>query len=475
MIRRALSQLRRTVTPHQRHLLVKQHGVDSITLRPISSLPSSSSKPSFFPFFSRSFSDDASSSDPPAASDASSPDPPAVDVSDSDFERRLENYFQVKAESELPNVAEAVLKRKLSGKHEDTDEDLLIELRNQPLPDSRDHEVESDMDELFTTHEEVDDADKEEEVDDADEELAEKRIQEREREKKLREMKMSDDESDEEMDNLYNAREYVEKKMTKDEFFNMDDKKWDEMIQEATEEGYLQSTKECEGILEDMLNYDKLLPDEIKQKVQAKYNELEGMCDRGELEAEKAYELFKEFEDKMVSECMQIMHSEKASEDLPEEIGNVGEKKNLAKEGKKKVELDDPPGEGPILRWESRVVFAPGGDAWHPKNRKVKLSVTVKELGLSKYACTRLREVVGKRYNSGRDELTITSERYEHREENRKDCLKTLYGLIEDAVKADKLVEEARITYVKERLKKNMLFMERLKSKAAKLKQAQAA
>lgn len=179
-----------------------------------------------------------------------------------DFERRLENYFQVKAESELPNVAEAVLKRKLSGKHEDTDDDLLIELRSQPLPDSRDHEVESDMDELFTTHEELDDADKEEEVDDADEEQAEKKIQEREKKlrEKLREMKMSDDESDEEMDNLYNAREYVEKKMTKDEFFNMDDKKWDGMIQEATEEGYLQSTKECEGILEDMLNYDKLLP-----------------------------------------------------------------------------------------------------------------------------------------------------------------------------------------------------------------------
>lgn len=177
-----------------------------------------------------------------------------------DFERRLENYFQVKAESELPNVAEAVLKRKLSGKHEDTDEDLLIELRSKPLPDSRDHEVESDLEELYATHEE-DDTDKEE-VDDADEDQAENKIQEREKKlrEKLREMKMSDDDSDEEMDNLYNAREYVEKKMIKDEFFNMDDKKWDEMIREATEEGYLQSTKECEGILEDMLNYDKLLP-----------------------------------------------------------------------------------------------------------------------------------------------------------------------------------------------------------------------
>ena len=42
----------------------------------------------------------------------------------------------------------------------------------------------------------------------------------------------------------------------------------------------------------------------------------------------------------------------------------------------------------------------------------MKLSVTVKELGLSKYQFRRLRELVGKRYHSGKDELTITSERY---------------------------------------------------------------
>jgi small subunit ribosomal protein S35 len=146
--------------------------------------------------------------------------------------------------------------------------------------------------------------------------------------------------------------------------------------------------------------------------VQAKYDKLEGMCDRGELEAENAYELFKEFEDKMVSEYIKIMDSKNASKDLPKEIAYEGKKDELEKQGKKKVELDDPPGEGPILSWESRVVFAPGGEAWHPKNRKVKLSVTVKELGLSNYACKRLRMLVSKKYNSGRDELTITSERY---------------------------------------------------------------
>jgi small subunit ribosomal protein S35 len=39
------------------------------------------------------------------------------------------------------------------------------------------------------------------------------------------------------------------------------------------------------------------------------------------------------------------------------------------------------------------------------------MSVTVKELGLSKPQFRLLRELVGKRYHPGRDELTITSER----------------------------------------------------------------
>ncbi|KAJ4769199.1 Ribosomal protein S24/S35 [Rhynchospora pubera] len=426
MIRRAFSQLRRTASPHHHH---HHRVVVSSPVPPIPSLLSSGTKPSFLSSFSRSFSDDASTSDPPAVADASTSDPPVRDVSDAEFKRLLENYFQVDEETDFPAVASAVMKRKLSGKHEDADNEFLDELRSRPLPETNDLDFESDFDEY---------------------------------------------ETDEELDNLYNARQYVEKKMINDKFFNMDDKKYDELVRELTADGTLQDTKDCEAILEDMLNYDKLLPDEIKQKVQAKYNELEGMCDRGELQADRAYELFKEFEDKMVAECIQIMDSEKALEDLTEEIGDKGKNDKLAKQRKKKVELDDPPGEGPILRWESRVVFVPGGDAWHPKNRKVKLSVTVKELGLSNYAFRRLRELVGKRYHSGRDELTITSERYEHREENRKDCLRTLYELIQDAVKADKLVEEARTAYVKERLKKNILFMERLKSKVAELKQATA-
>ncbi|XP_008809168.2 uncharacterized protein LOC103720963 [Phoenix dactylifera] len=401
---------------------------------PLSS--SFSSPPSRLPFLSSflrptfrslSSSDDAQPPPPPPPSvsdvggaptaslaDSRKAGPLVEDVSNKELKQLIEKYYEVDDEELLPQIMEAILKRQLSGKHEETDDELMEELRMKPLTDVKDREFESDFEEMHDTDEDIQD--------------------------------------------LYNARQYVEKKLMSDEYFNMDDRKWDEMIREATEKGYLKDTKECEEILEDMLSWDKLLPDEIKQKVEAKFNELGDMCERGELEPEQAYELFKEFEDKMVLECAKIMEEEQPSEE-EDEVAEAG----------KKVELDDPPGEGPILRWESRVVFAPGGDAWHPKNRKVKLSVTVKELGLSRHAFRRLRELVGKRYHSGRDELTITSERFEHREENRKDCLRTLYALIEGAVKADKLVEEARNTYVKDRLKANPVFMERLKAKVAKL------
>lgn len=114
---------------------------------------------------------------------------------------------------------EAILARKVSGKHEDTDDELVDELRFQPRDDIKDREFESDFEEMHDT--------------------------------------------DEELPDLYNAKEYVQHKMAKDEFFNMDDKKWDGMIKEATEKGFLKDTKECEEILEDMLSWDKLLPGEF--------------------------------------------------------------------------------------------------------------------------------------------------------------------------------------------------------------------
>ncbi|XP_073299442.1 uncharacterized protein [Primulina huaijiensis] len=332
----------------------------------------------------------------------------AADVSNKELKLQIDDYFNNFNEEALPSILESILKRRLAGKHEDTDDELMDELHREPLDNVKDEDFESDFEEAYETDEEIDD--------------------------------------------LYNTREIVMKRMTSDPYGNMDDQKWDEMIKEATEHGYLKDTRECEEILEDMLSWDKLLPDKIKKKVQKKFDEIADRVEKGELEVEEGYALFKEFEDKVVLECTELMKAEESpqfDEAVPDN----------------KKELDDPPGEGPILRWQTRVVFAPGGDAWHPKNRKVKLAVTVKELGLSKHQFLRLRELAGKRYNPGKDELTITSERFEHREENRKDCLRTLFALIEDAGKARKLVEDARISEVKKRLVANPKFMQRLQAK----------
>ncbi|XP_004303117.1 PREDICTED: uncharacterized protein LOC101309172 [Fragaria vesca subsp. vesca] len=335
------------------------------------------------------------------------------DINNKEMKTRMEEYLKDGKEEALPSILEAILQRKLAGKHDDTDDELVDDLQMQPLDNVKDQEFESDFEEFHDTDEEIDD--------------------------------------------LYDAKDVVVNKMVKDEFFNMDDKKWDGMVQEAIKHGLMKDMKECEDILEDMLSWDKLLPDDIKKKVEEKFNDLGDRCERGELEPEDAYKLFKEFEDEIVLEYTKKVEAQDPSQFDEIAVPNM------------KRDIDDPPGEGPILRWQTRVVFAPGGDAWHPKNRKVKLSVTVKELGLSKHQFHRLRELVGKRYNPGKDELTITSERFEHREENRKDCLRTLLSLIEEAEKANKLAEDARISYVKERLRANPAFMERLRNKTMRL------
>ncbi|KAF1002488.1 hypothetical protein AG4045_004716, partial [Apium graveolens] len=261
---------------------------------------------------------------------------------------KIEKYFKGDEEV-LLDIFEAVLKRKLVGKHEDTDDELLDEFQMQPLQDVKDKDFESDFEEMHETDEEIDD--------------------------------------------LYDAMDIVKH--------------------------------------------------EIKEKVDKKFNEIAAMIEAGEIAEEKGYELFKEYEDKMVLECAKLMEAEG-----PPQFDD-------AKPDTKK-DIDDPPGEGAILRWKSRCVFAPGGDAWHPKNRKLELN---------KHEFRRLRELVGKRYHPGKDELMITSERFEHREENRKDCLRTLYALLEESYKANQLVHDTRTSYVKERLRANPQFMERLRAK----------
>jgi len=134
-----------------------------------------------------------------------------------ELKKRLETYYGVDEEAELPSVAEAVLERNLTGAHSETDDDLIEELRSsKPLPEVRDRDFESDFEEMHDT--------------------------------------------DEELNDLYSAREYVEKKIKNNELFNMDDTKWDAWMKEATDKGCFTNMKVCEGNLEDMLYWDKLLP-----------------------------------------------------------------------------------------------------------------------------------------------------------------------------------------------------------------------
>ncbi|KAM7253586.1 hypothetical protein ACFE04_021740 [Oxalis oulophora] len=150
--------------------------------------------------------------------------------------------------------------------------------------------------------------------------------------------------------------------VVQDEYFNMDDRKWDEMVKEATEKGYRKDTKECEEILEDMLNWDKLLP-EFTTVIASKYQH-------------------KEFED------------------------------DVAPPQDSKKDIDDPPGEGPILTWQTRGVFAPGGTNAEKKT----------------------------------DPLNI----------------------IKEAAKARQLMDDARTSYLKDKLKADPLFMGILQAKMAK-------
>lgn len=337
------------------------------------------------------------------------------DVETVEILKELRKYYGNR-EDNLEAVAELVMKRAISRKHDQSDEELMDDLQMDVVEDVHDSEFESDFEEAYET--------------------------------------------DREIENLYNATEYTEDKLLADGPVEMDAETYDEVVKEMQEKGHVIDQQSLEELVEDMTNWDKLLPEDLKEKIEAKFNELGEMCERGELEPEAAYALFKEFEEAVAEEYAQKLPSEEIPQDIEGENKGGGYGK-------------DPPGEGPILRWETRMVLSPGGDSWHPANRKVKVSVFVKELGLSKYAFMRLRELVGKRYDAGKGELTIVSERFEHREENRKDCLRTLIALIDEAEKADTFVAEVRIAGIKERLKSNPEFQERLRAHCATKRESQ--
>ncbi|TYG71021.1 hypothetical protein ES288_D05G361000v1 [Gossypium darwinii] len=67
---------------------------------------------------------------------------------------RIKKYFEGDEEA-LHSVLEAILLRKLAGKHEETNDELMDELEVQPRDDVDDKEFESDFDNLYSTDEEI--------------------------------------------------------------------------------------------------------------------------------------------------------------------------------------------------------------------------------------------------------------------------------------------------------------------------------
>nr|KJB18505.1 hypothetical protein B456_003G056600 [Gossypium raimondii] len=79
---------------------------------------------------------------------------PVEDVSNKELKTRIKKYFEGDEEA-LPSALEAILRRKLAGKHEETDDELMDELDVQPRDDVDDEEFESDFDNFYSTDEDI--------------------------------------------------------------------------------------------------------------------------------------------------------------------------------------------------------------------------------------------------------------------------------------------------------------------------------
>ncbi|KAB2022299.1 hypothetical protein ES319_D07G199500v1 [Gossypium barbadense] len=79
---------------------------------------------------------------------------PVEDASNKELKTQIKKYFEGDEEA-LPSVLEAILRRNLAGKHEETDDELMDELEVQPRDDVDDEEFKTDFDNLYSTDEEI--------------------------------------------------------------------------------------------------------------------------------------------------------------------------------------------------------------------------------------------------------------------------------------------------------------------------------
>ena len=78
------------------------------------------------------------------------------------------------------------------------------------------------------------------------------------------------------------------------------------------------------------------------------------------------------------------------------------------------------------------------------ENRRVRLTVRVRELKLSVYASQKLVLLAGPRYNFNNDVLTLTSDRYETRKQNGRYLMDLLEKLVEEAKKETEIQQKPR-------------------------------
>ncbi|CAL8470756.1 g10298 [Coccomyxa elongata] len=114
------------------------------------------------------------------------------------------------------------------------------------------------------------------------------------------------------------------------------------------------------------------------------------------------------------------------------------------------------PGARSILHWETYMVLMAGpDDLSHPINKKAKCWLYLRDLqeecGLTDAALEHIALVCGPRYNPQKGLLTLVSEKYPDREENRRDILDTIHSLVAEGERAFPQTDPAIRARIEER------------------------
>lgn len=104
----------------------------------------------------------------------------------------------------------------------------------------------------------------------------------------------------------------------------------------------------------------------------------------------------------------------------------------------------DPSLPQPILTWQERLVMVVGMDQQHPSNNKMRMWVHIRDLQretrLSDDAMRRIAEICDKKYDAATGVLTLSSDRYPHRDDNKH----RIEGMLADLIAEGQRWDEER-------------------------------